>query len=207
MTITSERIDQSVVVMRISGRLDTSTAPQLERKLKQWGEETPEVILDFMDLTYISSMGLRVLLQAQKIMKAQSRKLVIRNMNESIREVFEITGFINLMVQEEKFVVIRKEEGGGIIFSLIGQMDSDNVPTLAEGLLALQAANQAAEGDAAVILDADKLTLITAQAGKLLKEAITQSDWPGRKLRIRNVSDKIKETLTAEGIGSFIAQN
>jgi anti-sigma B factor antagonist len=203
MTITSERIGQSVVVVRISGRLDTSTAPQLERKLKQWGEETPEVILDFMDLTYISSMGLRVLLQTQKIMKAQSRKLVIRNMNESIREVFEITGFINLMVQEEKFVVIKKEEGGGIVFSLIGQMDSDNVPTLAEGLEALQAANQETEEDAAIILDADKLTLITAQAGKLLKEVIEQSDWPGRKLRIRNISDNIRETLTAEGMGKL----
>jgi anti-sigma B factor antagonist len=204
MTITSERINQSVVVMCLSGRLDTSTAPQLERKLKHWGEETPEVVLDFMDLTYISSMGLRVLLQAQKIMTAQSRKLVIRNMNESIREVFEMTGFINLMVQEEHFVVSRKEEGGAVVFSLIGQMDSNNVPTLAEGLEALQAANREIEGAVTAILDLGQLSLVTSPAAKLLRETIAHSDWPQRKLFIRNVPEKVREIFTAEGLDNWL---
>jgi anti-sigma B factor antagonist len=204
MTIQTEKIDQSVVMLSLSGRLDTATAPQLERKLKQFGEETGEIILDFLDLTYISSMGLRVLLQTQKVMKAQGRKLVIRHMNDSIREVFEITGFINLMVQEEKFVVIRKEEKDAVIFLLIGEMDSNNVLTLAEGLETLKAAGRQTGGAAAVILDLNKLKLVTAPAAALLGEIIEKTDWPGRKLVVKNTSGKITKTLAAAGLGNLL---
>jgi anti-sigma B factor antagonist len=72
----------------------------LQKKIKQWEENISELTLDFQDLTYISSMGLRVLLQAQKTMKEQGRKLVIKNMSDSIREIFEITGFLKLMTLE-----------------------------------------------------------------------------------------------------------
>jgi len=97
MVIKTEQISETSIKLSVSGCLDTATSPMLEKKLNQWGENIAELTLDFINLTYISSMGLRILLKTQKAMKEQNRKLVIINMSDSIREIFEITGFINLM--------------------------------------------------------------------------------------------------------------
>ena len=101
MTIKSERTGKTSMTLFLSGRLDTSTASLLERKLKQAGDDIIELTLDLEELVYISSMGLRILVQARKSMKEQRRSLLLVNMKESIREIFEITGFFNLMVSED----------------------------------------------------------------------------------------------------------
>ena len=100
MTIKTERTGESSITLSLSGRLDTATSPMLKKKLEQWEENTLELTLDFLNLTYISSMGLRILLHAQKEMKEQNRKLIIRNMSASVHEVFEMTGFLKLMMVE-----------------------------------------------------------------------------------------------------------
>ena len=195
------------MVMTLAGRLDTATAPQLERKIKQWGDEITELTLDFTELTYISSMGLRVLLQTQKAMSAQGRKLVIKNMNDSIREVFEMTGFIKLMVQEEKFVVIRKDESGQITLSLIGQLDPDNIPTLAKELSQIKEAGQVSSAVTALVLDAGKLRFISEGAGRMLRRAIEDTYWENRKLSIRDVSRELRPVFEADGMGELLEKN
>lgn len=80
----------------LEGRLDTTTAPQLEAELKQSIADSTELNLDFAKLEYISSAGLRVLLAAQKVMNKQG-KMVIRNVNDVISEVFEVTGFADIL--------------------------------------------------------------------------------------------------------------
>ena len=86
------------LLLALDGRLDTATAPQLEAELKDLtGVES--LILDFAALDYLSSAGLRVLLSTQKTMNKQG-KMVIRNVNETIAEVFEITGFANILTVE-----------------------------------------------------------------------------------------------------------
>ncbi|HAJ73843.1 MAG TPA: anti-sigma factor antagonist [Lachnospiraceae bacterium] len=89
----------SELIVFVSGRLDTITAPQLESDLKDSIEGVTSLILDFSDLSYISSAGLRVLLSTQKQMLKQG-KMVIRNVNEAISEVFEITGFTEILTIE-----------------------------------------------------------------------------------------------------------
>lgn len=79
----------------LEGRLDTSTAPQLEAELKSLKGVT-ELNLDFTALEYLSSAGLRVILAAQKTMNKQG-KMVIRHVNNTIMEVFEVTGFIDIL--------------------------------------------------------------------------------------------------------------
>jgi anti-sigma B factor antagonist len=192
------------MVMTLEGRLDTATAPQLERKIKQWGDEIEELILDFVGLTYISSMGLRVLLQTQKAMKETGRKFCIKNMNDSIREVFEMTGFINLMVQEEKFVVIRKDGPDHITLSLIGQMDSDNIPGLAKELSQIKEVGQLDESVTALVLDLERLTLISPSGCHLLRRAIEESAWDNRKLTIQNASKDIGAVFQNNGMGDFL---
>ncbi len=83
----------------LEGRLDTTTAPQLDAEVKNGLEAVTEFVLDFSALEYISSAGLRVLLSAQKIMNRQGC-MVIRNVNETVMEVFEITGFADILTVE-----------------------------------------------------------------------------------------------------------
>ncbi|MCM1386684.1 MAG: STAS domain-containing protein [Bacillus sp. (in: Bacteria)] len=81
-----------------AGRLDTSTAPQLDMEIQTILEDTDKLILDFQDLEYLSSAGLRVLLSAHKaFMKKENGGMVIRNVNETIHEVFEVTGFLDIL--------------------------------------------------------------------------------------------------------------
>ena len=83
----------------LEGRLDTTTAPQVEAELKGAVDGITELNMDFEKLEYLSSAGLRVILAAQKTMNKQG-KMVIRHVNETIREVFEVTGFIDILTIE-----------------------------------------------------------------------------------------------------------
>lgn len=83
----------------LEGRLDTTTAPQLEAELKQSIDGVKQLTLDFAQLEYLSSAGLRVLLAAQKTMNKQGA-MVIRNVNDVIGEVFEMTGFSDILTIE-----------------------------------------------------------------------------------------------------------
>lgn len=98
MTIEKSMEDKQLT-LTLTGRLDTTTAPQLETELKRSIGGVESLVLDFADLEYLSSAGLRVLLAAQKVMNKQG-KMVIRNVNETISEVFEITGFSDILTIE-----------------------------------------------------------------------------------------------------------
>lgn len=80
----------------LEGRLDTTTAPQLEEELKSALDGVTELDFDINALQYISSAGLRVLLSAQKVMNKQGEMKVI-GANEDIREIFEVTGFSDIL--------------------------------------------------------------------------------------------------------------
>ncbi len=83
----------------LEGRLDTTTAPQLEAELRASLNHISELVLDFAGLEYLSSAGLRVILAAQKVMSRQGR-MVIKNVNNTIMEVFEVTGFVDILTIE-----------------------------------------------------------------------------------------------------------
>ena len=91
--------DSGKLIMTILGRLDTSTAPNLETALKESLDDVNELIFDFEKLEYISSAGLRVLLSAQKRMSKQGSMKII-NVGEEIMEIFEITGFSDILTIE-----------------------------------------------------------------------------------------------------------
>ena len=95
MTINKNQ-EGSVLHVALEGRLDTTTAPSLEEDLQNSIKDITELDCDFTDLEYISSAGRRVLLSAQKIMNKQG-KMSIRNVNSDIMDVFEITGFTDIL--------------------------------------------------------------------------------------------------------------
>lgn len=95
MEINKEKNGESLV-LQIVGRLDTTTAPQLETLAQEELPNVKEVILNFEKLDYVSSAGLRVLLAMQKTMN-QKGSMVIKNVKEEIMEVFEMTGFSDIL--------------------------------------------------------------------------------------------------------------
>ncbi|MBQ9503893.1 MAG: STAS domain-containing protein [Lachnospiraceae bacterium] len=98
MTITKKQ-DGDKLTIALEGRLDTTTAPQLEAELRTAVEGVTELEFDLKDLAYISSAGLRVLLSAQKVMNKQG-SMVIHNANEDIMDIFDVTGFVDILTIE-----------------------------------------------------------------------------------------------------------
>ncbi len=94
-----KKTEGTTLNLALEGRLDTTTAPQLEAELKDAMDGITELNMDFEKLEYLSSAGLRVILAAQKTMNKQG-KMVIRHVNETIHEVFEVTGFIDILTIE-----------------------------------------------------------------------------------------------------------
>ena len=81
----------------LTGRLDTTTSVELDSKMKETEIKENLVVLDFTNLEYISSAGLRVLLSLKKTLEANGKALEIHNINEIVKEVFNVTGFINVL--------------------------------------------------------------------------------------------------------------
>ncbi|MBR6408310.1 MAG: STAS domain-containing protein [Clostridia bacterium] len=98
MTITKTQQGSSLNIA-LEGRLDTITAPELEAELKNSLDGVAGLTLDLKGLSYISSAGLRVLLCAQKTMNKQG-EMIIKNVNETISEIFMITGFCDILTIE-----------------------------------------------------------------------------------------------------------
>lgn len=98
MTLTKQENGNELIIV-LEGRLDTTTAPQVETEVNAIPDSVNSLVFDFEKLEYISSAGLRVLLSAQKLMNKQGN-MVIRNVSESIVEVFDITGFSDILTVE-----------------------------------------------------------------------------------------------------------
>lgn len=99
MTIHKIKSENSLV-LEVEGRLETLTAPELEAVIKNELDGINSLTIDFAKLDYISSAGLRVLLTAQKRMNAQQGSMKVINVNEIVNEIFEITGFSDILTVE-----------------------------------------------------------------------------------------------------------
>lgn len=91
-----KKLNEKTLVIELEGRLDTTTAPQLEAELKNSLDGVTELVFDLGALEYISSAGLRVLLSTHKAMSKKGGMKVV-NVNEVVNEVFEVTGFADIL--------------------------------------------------------------------------------------------------------------
>lgn len=96
MTINVER-DFELVTLVITGRIDTTTAPNLEQVINELSKDTKELVFDVMGVEYISSAGIRVLLGAYKKMNSNCGTMRIEKANDMVREVFEMTGLLQML--------------------------------------------------------------------------------------------------------------
>ncbi len=92
----NKTVENNTAVVSLEGRLDTVTAPELEKALMELIPDLTELKLDFTDLDYISSAGLRVLLAAQKAMNKQG-SMTLTHVNEAVMEILEVTGFTDIL--------------------------------------------------------------------------------------------------------------
>lgn len=95
----NKTFNEGTLFIGLKGRLDTITAPSLENELNDSLPGVTKLILDCAALEYVSSAGLRVILAVQKVMNRQG-KMIVKNVNDTIMEVFEITGFLDLLTIE-----------------------------------------------------------------------------------------------------------
>ena len=93
------KLEKNSLTVTLEGRLDTNTSPNLEKELGTL-DEIENLIFDFEKLDYISSAGLRVLLSCQKNINSKSGLMIIKNVNEEIQEVFDMTGFSDILTIE-----------------------------------------------------------------------------------------------------------
>ena len=91
--------NETELTVALEGRLDTTTAPEFENEIKESLSDVTELVLDLSNLEYISSAGLRVLLSTQKKMNTQG-SMVVRNAREEVKEIFEVTGFADILTLE-----------------------------------------------------------------------------------------------------------
>lgn len=98
MTVT-KTLEEKVLNVKVEGRLDTATAPALEEELAEVLEDADELVFDLEGLEYMSSAGLRILLATQKKMTLKGGMKVI-NVNDVIKEIFDITGFSDILTIE-----------------------------------------------------------------------------------------------------------
>ncbi len=96
----NKTLEGNKLVVKVAGRMDSVSAPELETALNDSLDGVEELVFDFSDLEYISSAGLRVLLTSYKKMSSQGTMKII-NINDIIREIFEVTGFAEIFTVEE----------------------------------------------------------------------------------------------------------
>jgi anti-anti-sigma factor len=100
MTVTKDRMDDTLI-LSLEGRLDTTTAPQLQAELLSEFDSANHVRLDFKQLAYVSSAGLRVLLLAEKTAKAKGGTMILVNVSPEVFEVLEMTGLSEILTIEQ----------------------------------------------------------------------------------------------------------
>ena len=98
-----KNFEDGILTLNLIGRLDTTTSPLLENEVKELTEDVKELVFDLDKLDYISSAGLRVFLSAQKIINGFENKMIVKNVKDEVLEVFEITGFTDILnIEKEK---------------------------------------------------------------------------------------------------------
>ncbi|GHV24295.1 hypothetical protein FACS189498_1190 [Spirochaetia bacterium] len=118
-------------IVEIKGKIDATAASGLDQTLQKAirGGLVNEIILDFSQVTFVASMGLRAILRAQKLLNEKKGKLNIINISEAVRDVFALTNMIDRFVQDEKLVIIQKTKTL-VELSLAGHLDDETLSIL-----------------------------------------------------------------------------
>ncbi len=91
------RVSENAVSMDLEGVLDSKTAPELEEKITEIGDNVTEMHFDFADLEFLTSAGLRTILYARQLMDDKDGRMTLKNVNSDIMDIFKMTGFLDVL--------------------------------------------------------------------------------------------------------------
>ncbi|MBQ9245036.1 STAS domain-containing protein [bacterium] len=94
---TLNNIEKARLIVKLSGKINMENAADIEKTIKSNLDNVKELLLDFSEVSYVASVGLRVLLELQKTITAKNAAMYIKNVNDEVKNVFEITGFQNIL--------------------------------------------------------------------------------------------------------------
>ncbi|MDR0383444.1 MAG: STAS domain-containing protein [Spirochaetaceae bacterium] len=202
MGIVESRQD-SRLILSTDVRLDAVSAPQLAEKLEHIAltDRTVKLlVIDMSKTIYLSSLGLRVLLQGLKVMKSVGGNMLIQNINSQIRPVFEMTGLMELMVREEKLIILRKDEARtGITLSLAGKLTDETANQFEAEI------NRIADKYADIYLDCSDLKFISNDGFKALKAVRDRvSKNKDGILTLVNFPESMKRLLAVEKLDELL---
>ncbi|MDR3171842.1 MAG: anti-sigma factor antagonist [Treponema sp.] len=183
----------STVVLLLGGKLDSITVPLLEREFQFLGDHVMHLILDFSEVTSISSAGLRFLLRTLKNMNARKGTLKIQHVSKAVRDVFAISGFLNILVLEEKLVILQKAETEtSIELSLVGKLDGHTLPLLKQAL-------QGFGNKKMVTLDCELLAALSDNEVSYILNTQKTMAQQHRSLTIKNLSKTVQQVFQIAG--------
>jgi anti-sigma B factor antagonist len=202
MSIVENR-EGSKLTLSTGVRLDATSAPQLAEKIEHivYKDRTVKLlVIDMSSTIYISSLGLRVLLQGVKLMKSLGGNLSIQNITSQIRSVFEMTGLMELMVREEKLIILQKEEARtSTTLSLVGKLTDETIMQFETEI------HKIADKYADIYLDCSNLKFISNNGFKALSAARDHISKNGNGvLMLLNFPEGMKRLLVAEKLEELL---
>ncbi|MDR2660201.1 MAG: anti-sigma factor antagonist [Spirochaetaceae bacterium] len=196
MGIINEEKQGSKVILFPTQRLDTTSSPELEEKIRNILRNDKGIntlVIDLSKTTYISSLGLRVMLQGLKWMKNSGGQFFIQNINPQIESIFEMAGLMELLVREEKLVVLQKSEARArVVMSLEGKLSDETAGHFEEEIKLV------AEKYASIYLDCAHLSFISNNGYRSLTTVHNYILDKGGSLILQNLSDRVKQVISNE---------
>ncbi|GMO59790.1 MAG: hypothetical protein Ta2G_19850 [Termitinemataceae bacterium] len=195
MAIIEER-QGTVVEYSVSERLDAVSSIVLDAKTSALPRQFNKIIFNFKNLEYISSMGLRSVLKAYKITASRKGCVSFKNVPPQIRRVFEMSGFIETIVRDEKLAIIQKSRSQrAVSFALVGGLEKTKATELKTKWDILQG-----DGLKELNLDCEKLTSVTEDAGQILIDIKNEIIKGQGIFEMENISDAVKANLREFGL-------
>ncbi|GMO27158.1 MAG: hypothetical protein Ta2B_07810 [Termitinemataceae bacterium] len=189
------KITGITALFNISGRLDVDLSPQLLEELENLNVDVKEIVFDFAELEYMSSMGLRAILTAYKMMKEPNRngRFLVRNVPSNIQKVFKLSGFLQTFERDEKLVILEKSlSAGEADYSLLGELNDSTAPLIQGVISALKV-----KDIKKVSLDCERLKSISPAGCFAIKKARQAL---GGIIYMQNTSEKLKVDIERGGL-------
>ncbi|MDR2842286.1 MAG: STAS domain-containing protein, partial [Spirochaetaceae bacterium] len=187
-------------IFYVSEKLDAVTSIELENKLMGLARFVNLIVFDFKDLVYISSMGLRAILAAHKMMDEREGRLVCRNIPEETRKVFEMSGFIDTIVRDEKLAIIKRNRDYNTAkYALVGELEEDKAYSFEQ-----EWALTKSFGVKSLDIDCSALAALSSEAADILIKIRERIVAEKGGFTLDNVTDKVREEIKESGHGKLL---
>ncbi|GMO23790.1 MAG: hypothetical protein Ta2B_03070 [Termitinemataceae bacterium] len=193
----NKKTEGTKVTLRISGKMDASSSPELEAEIKALSPIVKELIFDLADIEYISSIGLRNVLLAYKLIRSRGGRFNICNIPEQVRDIFEMSGFMNTFQRDEKLVVLQKNvDNDSAVIALLGVLNDETSATLETQLFSFKTKNLKS-----IALDCEKLESISGKGCNSLKNIQTVL---GSNIVLLNTNKDVACEIIKSGLDSLL---